>query len=148
MPKKSSSLPAMCAAERLVGELAPELVPMLASLQQPANFVPLTNAVLRELAMRGIGIEKVDQVLQQMALELPSASKAFLEWAAGQNVDVRIISDCNSHFIGKILQGPPCLPLPSLTESRTFKIWTKFLRLAKQSDHRSASESCTYLLLQ
>ena len=33
------------AGERLVGELAPELAPMLASLQMPANFVPLTNAV-------------------------------------------------------------------------------------------------------
>lgn len=33
------------AGERLVGELAPELAPQLASLQMPANFVPLTNAV-------------------------------------------------------------------------------------------------------
>ncbi len=35
--------------ERLVGELAPELAPMLASLQMPANFVPMTNAVLAEM---------------------------------------------------------------------------------------------------
>lgn len=35
-----------------MGELAPELLPMLASVQMPANFVPLTNAVLAEMARR------------------------------------------------------------------------------------------------
>ena len=36
--------------ERLVEELAPELTPMLASLEMPANIVPVTNAVFAEMA--------------------------------------------------------------------------------------------------
>jgi len=40
------------AGERLVGELAPELAPMLAALEMPANFVPTTNAVLAEMQVR------------------------------------------------------------------------------------------------
>ena len=32
-----------------MGELAPELAPMLAALSMPANFVPTTNAVLAEM---------------------------------------------------------------------------------------------------
>lgn len=42
-----------------MGQLAPELAPMLQSLQMPANFVPLTNAVLSEMARRGITRDKV-----------------------------------------------------------------------------------------
>ena len=42
-----------------MGQLAPELVPMLASLQMPANFVPVTNAVLAEMARRGITRDRV-----------------------------------------------------------------------------------------
>ena len=49
----------MHVGERLVEELAPELVPMLASLQMPANFVPMTNTVLAEMARRGITRDKV-----------------------------------------------------------------------------------------
>ena len=44
------------AGERLVGELAPELAPQLASLQMPNNFVPLTNAV-RAFVSSAIAIE-------------------------------------------------------------------------------------------
>lgn len=47
------------AGERLVGELAPELVPMLASLEMPANFIGMTNTVLAEMARRGITRDKV-----------------------------------------------------------------------------------------
>lgn len=42
----------MYAGERLVGELAPELAPMLAALEMPANFVPTTNAVLAEMQVQ------------------------------------------------------------------------------------------------
>lgn len=35
-----------------MGELAPELAPMLAALEMPANFVPTTNAVLAEMQVR------------------------------------------------------------------------------------------------
>ena len=35
-----------------MGQLAPELAPMLAALEMPANFVPTTNAVLAEMQVR------------------------------------------------------------------------------------------------
>lgn len=91
--------------ERLVGDLAPELVPMLASLQQPANFVPLTNAVLAEMARRGISERSLVSTLQKMGAEIPQPSIQMLQWAAQQSIDVRIISDCNSVFIRQMLTG-------------------------------------------
>jgi 2,3-diketo-5-methylthio-1-phosphopentane phosphatase len=93
------------AGERLVGELAPELVPMLAALQQPANFVPLTNAVLSEMARRGISEEVLNVALQKMGKEIPSSSLKLLQWAAQHGVDFRLISDCNTLFISQILTG-------------------------------------------
>lgn len=88
-----------------MGELAPELVPMLASLQQPANFVPLTNAVLAEMARRGVSEKALVSVLQKMGQEMPQPSIQMLQWAAQQSVDVRLISDCNSLFIRQMLTG-------------------------------------------
>ena len=88
-----------------MGELAPELVPMLASLQQPANFVPLTNAVLSEMARRGVSEKTLVAALQKMGAEVPQASIQMLQWAAQQSVDVRLISDCNSLFIRQMLTG-------------------------------------------
>ena len=88
-----------------MGELAPELVPMLASLQQPANFVPLTNAVLAEMARRGVSEKVLVSALQKMGAEIPQPSIRMLQWAAQQSVDVRLISDCNSLFIRQMLTG-------------------------------------------
>ena len=88
-----------------MGELAPELVPMLASLQQPANFVPLTNAVMAEMARRGVTEKKLVAALQRMGAEIPQPSVQMLQWAAQQSVDVQVISDCNSLFIRQMLTG-------------------------------------------
>lgn len=88
-----------------MGELAPELVPMLASLQQPANFVPLTNAVMAEVARRGVSEKKLVAALQKMGAEIPQPSVQMLQWAAQQSLDVRVISDCNSLFIRQMLTG-------------------------------------------
>ena len=52
--KNRTSRHAFDAGERLVEELAPELVPMLTAQEMPANFVPVTNAVLSEMARRGV----------------------------------------------------------------------------------------------
>ena len=52
-------------------ELAPELLPMLVSLSMPANFVPVTNAVLKEMARRGITREDILSTLHRLARELP-----------------------------------------------------------------------------
>ena len=47
-------------------ELAPELAPMLASLAMPANFVPMTNAVLGEMARRGVSRDRILATLRAM----------------------------------------------------------------------------------
>ena len=99
------------AGERLVGELAPELAPMLASLQMPANFVPLTNAVLAEMARRGVSRDRLLGTLRTMGAEMPAASVAMLRWAAGRpGLDVRVLSDCNQLFISHMLTGAAAAP--------------------------------------
>ena len=67
------------AGERLVEELAPELVPMLQSLQMPANFVPVTNAVLAEMARRGIDRQQILTALRNMGSELPEESVQMIQ---------------------------------------------------------------------
>ncbi|KAA6419636.1 MAG: CTD small phosphatase 2-like [Trebouxia sp. A1-2] len=93
------------AGERLVEELAPELTPMLASLEMPANFVPVTNAVLAEMARRGIGRQQILTALRKMGTELPQDSVKMMQWAHQQGIDMRILSDCNSVFISHMLTG-------------------------------------------
>jgi hypothetical protein len=93
------------AGERLVSELAPELLPWLHGLQQPANFVPVTNEVLQEMARRGISRDKLLMQLQLLGCEMPPASIRMLQWAAQQRLPVRVLSDCNQVFINHILSG-------------------------------------------
>lgn len=66
------------AGERLVGEIAPELAPMLASLEMPANFVPVTNAVLGEMQRRGVSRDAILTELRRMGTEIPPASLQLL----------------------------------------------------------------------
>lgn len=67
------------AGERLVEELAPELVPMLQTIEMPANFVPVTNAVLAEMARRGVGRQDILTVLRKMGTELPEESAELIQ---------------------------------------------------------------------
>ena len=60
-------------------ELAPELVPMLQSLEMPANFVPVTNAVLAGMARRGIGRQQILTALRNMGSELPEESVQMIQ---------------------------------------------------------------------
>ena len=60
-------------------ELAPELVPMLQSIEMPANFVPVTNAVLAEMARRGIGRQQILTALRNMGSELPEESVQMIQ---------------------------------------------------------------------
>ena len=93
------------AGERLVGELAPELAPQLAALRMPANFVPLTNDVLSEMARRGVGREQLLAALQRMGAELPPASVRMLRGARARGAGVKVLSDCNEVFISQVLAG-------------------------------------------
>ena len=67
------------AGERLVGALAPELAPMLAAMEMPANFVPVTNAVLGEMQRRGISRDAMLTELRRMGAEIPAASLQLLK---------------------------------------------------------------------
>jgi hypothetical protein len=92
-----------------VEELAPELAPMLTALEMPANFVPVTNAVLSEMARRGVSRDKMLGTLRTMGGELPLGTLRMLQWAQRTGVDVRILSDCNTLFISHILTGTASL---------------------------------------
>jgi hypothetical protein len=78
---------------------------MLAALEMPANFVPTTNAVLGEMQRRGVSRDAMLAELRRMGSEIPQASVELLQWAMAAGHDVRILSDCNSVFIGQMLSG-------------------------------------------
>lgn len=100
------------ACERLIEDLAPELLPAMVSLEEPACFVPITNSILGEVCRRGMGREALVAALQRLGAEVPPASLQLLRLAKQrQGVDVRILSDCNSVFIHHILQAVNALPL-------------------------------------
>lgn len=52
---------------------------MLASLEMPANFVPVTNAVFAEMACRGIGRQQILTELRKMGAELPEESVQMMQ---------------------------------------------------------------------
>ncbi len=52
---------------------------MLASLEMPANFVPVTNAVFAEMARRGIGRQQILTALRKMGTELPESSMEMIQ---------------------------------------------------------------------
>lgn len=109
------------AGERLVGALSPELVPILATLEMPACFVPTTNSVLAEMQRRGIGRDAILEELRIMGREIPTSSLAMLQWAVEHDIDVRILSDCNSEFITHMLSGAGAPPLTDIiTNSSQF----------------------------
>lgn len=98
---------------------------MLTSIEMPANFVPMTNAVLSEMARRGIARDQILATLRRMGGELPEASLQLLQWAARAGIDIRILSDCNSLFIGHILTGgstsPQCIAWMSIHVSMSLR---------------------------
>ncbi|KAK9868326.1 hypothetical protein WJX84_003439 [Apatococcus fuscideae] len=101
------------AGERLVGELAPELLPMLATLEMPANFVPMTNTILAEMQRRGIGRDQILAELQKMGREIPQATLQLLQWIKQQGMETRILSDCNTTFISHMLSAARADPFIS-----------------------------------
>ena len=74
------------AGEAVVAELAPELVPMLSALEMPANFVPVTNAVLSEMQRRGVARDQLLTALRRMGEDMPCATVAMLQVGAPQTL--------------------------------------------------------------
>lgn len=101
------ALPVLASAtgERIVSELAPELLPWLQGMESPANFIPVTNEVLAEVARRGVSRDRLLAQLQQLGSELPAPMVTLLQWAKQQQMPVKVLSDCNSVFISNILTG-------------------------------------------
>lgn len=94
------------AGEALTELLAPELLPMLVGLDGgPTNYIPITNTILSEMQRRGVSRDVLLSTLQQLGAEMPLASVELLRMMHGAQVDVRIVSDCNSVFIGHMLAG-------------------------------------------
>ena len=61
----------------------------------PANFVPITNAVLSEMARRGIGRQQVLTALQHMGTELPQESVDMIQVSLGIYLSVDIcLEEC------------------------------------------------------
>ena len=77
----------------MVEELAPELAPMLASIEMPANFVPLTNAVMAEVARGGVGRQQILTALHNMGQELPQASVNMIKARLFCDVTLTIVTD-------------------------------------------------------
>jgi 2-hydroxy-3-keto-5-methylthiopentenyl-1-phosphate phosphatase len=93
------------AGERVVSELAPELLPWLQGMESPANFIPVTNEILAEVARRGVSRDRLLTQLHQLGAELPTPVVQLLQWAKQQQMPVKVLSDCNSVFINNILTG-------------------------------------------
>ncbi|GIL69636.1 hypothetical protein Vretimale_10282 [Volvox reticuliferus] len=93
------------AGETIVERLAPELLPMLIGLDAGQSYIPITNTILSEIQRRGVSRDQLLTALQQLGGELPLASVELLRMMRGASIDVKVLSDCNSVFIGHILAG-------------------------------------------
>jgi len=94
------------AGESVIGELAPELLPMLDGLEMPASFVSVTNEILAEMQRRGLSRDVMVSTLRELGEYLiPDESRRAIRMASRRGADVRILSDCNSVFITHMLAG-------------------------------------------
>ncbi len=108
------------AGERLVEQLAPELLPMMVRaadddgddgvLADPAAAcasLPLTNSLLSEVQRRGVSRDELLAALRSIgAGEVPAGAGALLRALRQAGVDVRVVSGgSNSVFVSHVLAG-------------------------------------------
>ncbi|GAX76658.1 hypothetical protein CEUSTIGMA_g4104.t1 [Chlamydomonas eustigma] len=95
------------AGERVVEQLAPELLPMLVGLDPTTNSLPITNTLLAELQRRGVSRDALIATLQQLgSTEVPAAGLDLLRTARQRHqAMVRILADANGVFVSHILAG-------------------------------------------
>ena len=92
--------------EEVVGAVAPELAPQLGTLQMPACFLPLTNAVMAEAARRGVTAGDVVSAARRAgAAGLPGGGADALRAAAAAGASVHVLSDANMVVISAALAG-------------------------------------------
>eukprot|EP00798_Chlamydomonas_sp_ICE-L_P022504 gene22504-29630_t len=91
--------------ERVVEELAPELLPALIGTSD-SDLLPVMNNLLGELQRRGVSRDQLLSTLQGIgASGLLSGALDVLKLAAAKHVDVKVLSRCNSVFIHHVLAG-------------------------------------------
>lgn len=99
------------ALEKIIGMMAPDILPMWTSIHQPQNFVPMTNAVFGAMQRRGISEETILAAIRKIATHnFPPGSVATLRHAkALPNTRLVILSDCNDLVIRTMLEAVDCL---------------------------------------
>ncbi len=91
------------AGEAVAEALAPELLALVAGCRYPQSFVAATNAMLAEAARRGAGPAVIEAALAAQGAAMPEGATAALRAAAAAGADVRVLSDANSVFVGRVL---------------------------------------------
>lgn len=90
--------------ERVTEEVAIELKPFLQNFEAPADFVPVMNAVLREMQMRGVQLDKIFSALRALGREFSESVSAALTAARDHGVACRVLSNCNQLFVREVLE--------------------------------------------
>ena len=95
------------AGERVMEQLAPELLPMLVGLDASTSSLPITNTLLAELQRRGVSRDTLLSSLHALgASEVPAATLELLRFARQHgSASVRLLADANSVFLSHILAG-------------------------------------------
>eukprot|EP01026_Neomeris_dumetosa_P014114 TRINITY_DN1505_c0_g1_i7.p1 TRINITY_DN1505_c0_g1~~TRINITY_DN1505_c0_g1_i7.p1 ORF type:complete len:768 (+),score=127.00 TRINITY_DN1505_c0_g1_i7:156-2459(+) len=92
--------------ERLTGELAGELLAMIASFDgSQARSIQINNSVLSEMARRGVSKDRILTMLRIMGSEIHQSVKKLIRFAHRKQKDVYITSDSNHIFVTHMLQG-------------------------------------------
>jgi Dullard-like phosphatase family protein len=93
--------------ERLVEQLAPEVLPMIVGLDPASSAIPITNTVLAELQRRGVSRDNLVSSLQEIGQELPNASLLTLKAAKFHpgGCIVKLTSSSNTCFVSHLLAG-------------------------------------------
>ena len=90
--------------ERITEHLAIELKPFLQNFEAPADFVPVMNSVLREMEMRGVAIGALLDALRALGRGFCPELAAALRATAARGVANRVLSNCNTLFIGCVVE--------------------------------------------
>lgn len=92
--------------ERATEALAPELLPMLITLESPADFVPVINVVLEEMRERGVSLDDMRRALRDLGRdEVPRSMRAALHAVREEgNITLRVLSNANDFFVSHVLE--------------------------------------------
>lgn len=95
--------------ERITEQLAPELLPMLVTTDNPkeasaSNQVLVMNSVLEEMRQRGVLLPQLREALKQLGQEIPKSMHSVLRRARSNSAVLRMMSNSNDFFISHVLE--------------------------------------------